>query len=160
MKDYVGQDRIEKQVELKASVARVWNALTDSKQFGEWFGVKLTGHFQLGKPMQGKILYPGYKHLKWEIVIQKIEHQRVFSFTWHPYAVDPNMDYSKETPTLVEFTLEPSGAGTTLTLTESGFDKIPHARRLEAFQKNESGWVEQMKNIAKYVSEHHHATAH
>ena len=100
------QDKIEKRIELNAPVARVWHALTDHREFGEWFRVALDGPFVPGQTSRGHITHPGYEHVKWEAVIQKMEPERLFSFTWHPYAVDPNVDYSKETPTLVEFRLE------------------------------------------------------
>ncbi|MBV8732381.1 MAG: SRPBCC family protein [Acidobacteriia bacterium] len=146
-------DRIEKRIELKAPVSRVWRALTDYRQFGEWFLVKLDGPFVAGQVARGQVTYPGYEHLKWEAVVQKIEPERLFSFTWHPYAVDPGVDYSNEPPTLVEFQLEPIPVGTLLLLTESGFDKIPADRRPEAFLRNDGGWTQQMKNIEKYVAE-------
>jgi uncharacterized protein YndB with AHSA1/START domain len=115
--------------------------------------VKLDGPFVPGQISGGQITYPGYEHLKWEAVVQKMEPERLFSFTWHPYAVDPKTDYSKETPTLVEFRLEKIAGGTRLLLTESGFDKIPSDRRLEAFRMNEGGWTEQMKNIESHVAQ-------
>ena len=146
------ENRIEKRIELEAPVARVWRALTDYREFGEWFRVKLEGPFVAGQVSRGHITYPGYEHVKWEAVVQKIEPERLFSFTWHPYAVDPNVDYSKETPTLVEFRLEKTANGTLLTLTESGFDTIPSHRRLEAFRMNEGGWAEQIKNVESYVA--------
>jgi uncharacterized protein YndB with AHSA1/START domain len=146
-------DRIEKRIELKASVARVWRALTDYREFGEWFRVKLDGPFVPGQVSRGQITYHGYEHLKWEAVVQKMEPERLFSFTWHPYGVNPKIDYSKETPTLVEFRLEETASGTLLVLTESGFDKIPSNRRDEAFRMNDGGWTEQMKNIEKHVAE-------
>jgi uncharacterized protein YndB with AHSA1/START domain len=144
-------DRIEKQVELKALPARVWQAIADHRQFGEWFCVNLESPFEPGKPTLGRITYPGYEHLVFEIVIQQIEPERLLSFHWHPYAIDPSKDYSHETPTLVEFRLEPIPGGTRLTVTESGFDKIPPERRAEAFRMNDGGWTEQMKNIDAYV---------
>ena len=144
-------DRIEKRIELKAPVARVWRALTDYREFGEWFRVKLDGPFVPGQVSTGHITYPGYEHVKWEATVQKMESERLFSFTWHPYAVDPQMDYSKEPTTLVEFRLEQTSGGTLLVLTESGFDKIPLNRRREAFLKNDGGWTEQMKNIESHV---------
>lgn len=146
-------DRIEKRVELKVPVSRVWRALTDYREFGEWFRVKLEGPFVPGQVAHGQITYPGYEHIRMEVVVQKMETERLFSFTWHPYAVDPKVDYSKETPTLVEFRLEKTPTGTLLLLTESGFDKVPSNRRLEAFRKNEGGWTEQMKNIESYVAQ-------
>ena len=145
-------DRIEKQIELKAHVSRVWRALTDSREFGEWFRVNIEAPFVPGQPAQGQILYPGYEHVTWRAVIQAMEPERLFSFTWHPYSVDPAIDYSQETPTLVEFRLEPTATGTLLMVTESGFDKIPTHRRLEAFRRNDGGWTQQMKNIEAYVA--------
>jgi len=146
------QDRVEKRLELKAPVSRVWQALTDYRQFGEWFQVKIEGPFVAGQVSRGHITYPGYEHLRWEAVIQKIEPEKLFSFTWHPYAIDPKVDYSKETPTLVEFRLEKTASGTLLLLTESGFDKIPRHRREEAYRKNAEGWTQQMENIEKYLT--------
>ena len=145
-------DRIEKQIELKAPVSRVWRALTDHREFGEWFRVRIDGPFVSGQVSTGNITYPGYEHLKWEAVVQKMEPEKLFSFTWHPYAIDPKMDYSGEPQTLVEFTLDPVPGGTLLRVTESGFDKIPGNRRAEAFRMNDGGWAQQMKNIEKHVS--------
>ena len=149
----MSNDRIEKQIDLKAPVSRVWRALTDYREFGEWFRVKLEGPFVAGKVTGGYITWPGYEHLRMEVVVQKIEPERLFSYTWHPYAKDPKVDYSGETPTLVEFTLEKSAKGTLLKVTESGFDKIPSERRLEAFRMNENGWAQQLTNIESYVAE-------
>ena len=146
-------DRIEKRIELKAPVSRVWRALTDYREFGQWFHVKLEGPFVPGQVSRGQITHPGYEHVKWEALVQQMEPERLFSFTWHPYAVDPNVDYSEETPTLVEFRLEETAGGTLLLLTESGFDKIPANRRLEAFRRNDGGWEQQMKNIESHVAQ-------
>ncbi|MGA2201438.1 MAG: SRPBCC family protein [Terriglobales bacterium] len=146
-------NHIEKRIELKAPVSRVWRALTDYREFGEWFRVKLNGPFVAGQVSRGQVTYPGYEHVQWEAVVQKMEPERLFSFTWHPFSVDPKIDYSKETPTLVEFRLEKTASGTLLLLTESGFDKIPIGRRLEAFRMNDGGWTEQMKNIENYVTQ-------
>jgi uncharacterized protein YndB with AHSA1/START domain len=146
-------DRIEKKIELKAPVARVWRALTDYREFGEWFRVKIDGPFVAGEVSRGHITWPGYEHLQWEAVVKAMEPERLFSFTWHPYAVDPKMDYSKEPQTLVEFQLKKTAEGTLLTVTESGFDKIPAGRRPEAFRMNENGWAQQTKNIERYVAE-------
>jgi uncharacterized protein YndB with AHSA1/START domain len=144
--------RIEKRIELKAPVSRVWRALTDFREFGEWFRVKLENPFAPGKISRGNITHPGYEHVQMEVMVQTMQPERVFSFTWHPYAVDPKIDYSKEPSTLVEFRLEKTATGTLLTLTESGFDKIPAHRRLEAFRKNDGGWTQQLKNIEAYVT--------
>lgn len=148
----IQEHHIEKRIELNAPVSRVWRALTDYREFGEWFRVKIDAPFVPGQVSRGHITYPGYEHVKWEAVMQKIEQERLFSFTWHPYAIDPKTDYSHETPTLVEFRLEKTATGTLLVVTESGFDKIPAARRFEAFRANDGGWAEQMKNIAAYVA--------
>lgn len=147
------ENRIEKRIELKAPVARVWRALTDHREFGEWFGVALEGPFVPGQDSRGRITHPGYEHLKMELVVQKMEPERLFSFTWHPYAIDPNTDYSAETPTLVEFRLEKTAAGTLLTVTESGFESIPPHRRAEAFRMNDGGWAQQVKNIESHVTQ-------
>ena len=144
-------DRIEKSIDLKAPIERVWRALTDHHEFGQWFRVKLEEPFAPGKVSHGHITYPGYEHLRWEAVVQRMEAPRLFSFTWHPYAVDPGVDYSPETPTLVEFRLEPIATGTRLTVTESGFDALPPHRRTTAFRMNEDGWAEQMTNIRAHV---------
>ena len=142
---------IEKQIWLKAPVARVWRALTDHREFGEWFRVKLDGPFVPGQVSRGQIAYPGYEHLKWEATIQTMEPERLFSFTWHPYAIDPNVDYAKEPTTRVEFRLAPKDGGTLLVVTESGFDAIPKERRFEAFRMNENGWSIQLTNIQRHV---------
>jgi len=147
------EHRIEKRIELSAPVSRVWRALTDYREFGQWFRVKLDGPFVPGQISRGHITHPGYEHVKWEVVIQKMEPERLFSFTGHPYAVDPKIDYSQETPTLVEFRLEKTATGTLLVVTESGFDKIPAHRLADAFRMNDGGWTEQMKNIGKYLAE-------
>jgi len=145
-------NRIEKSITLNAPVARVWKALTDHREFGQWFRVNLEGPFVPGKITRGRITYPGYEHIVMEVVVQKIEPESLFSFHWHPYAVDPKVDYSKETPTLVEFKLQKAGAGTLLRVIESGFDAIPAIRRDEAFRMNDGGWTEQLKNIEKHVT--------
>jgi uncharacterized protein YndB with AHSA1/START domain len=144
-------DRIERRIELKAAVSRVWKAITDYEEFGQWFRVKLDGPFVPGQVSRGRVMHPGYEHLVWEAVVQRIEPERLFSFTWHPYAVDQSVDYSKEEPTLVEFRLEPLENGTQLTVTECGFDKVPAGRRDEAFLRNDGGWAQQMDNIRAYV---------
>jgi uncharacterized protein YndB with AHSA1/START domain len=145
-------DRIEKRIELKAPVGRVWRALTDSKEFGQWFGVNLETPFVAGQSTRGRITHPGYDHLIMTVVVEKMEPERLFSFRWHPYAIDPKVDYSQETPTLVEFKLESIAGGTLLSVTESGFDALPAARRDEAFRMNDGGWTAQMKNIEDHVN--------
>lgn len=151
--DQIKSNQIKKMIELKASVSRVWEAITDHVQFGEWFRVKLDGPFKLGQEASGTLTYKGYEHLRWKVTVTEIEFHRAFAFTWHPYAVDPQVDYSGEIPTLVEFILEKSDIGTKLTITESGFDKVPSARRALAFRMNEGGWEAQTKNIEAYLAE-------
>jgi len=145
-------DRIEKRIELKAPVARVWRALTDYQEFGEWFKVNLEGPFVPGEIAYGQITHPGYEHVRMQIRIKDIVPERLFSYEWVPYSVDPNKDYTGETPTLVEFRLEPTPEGTLLMLTESGFDQVPAYRRAEAFRMNDGGWTQQMKNIESHVA--------
>jgi len=149
-------DRIEKRIELKVPVSRVWRALTDYREFGEWFRVKLEGPFVPGQMSRGRITHPGYEHVKWEALVQKMEPERLFSFTWaHAKSLEKanySEDYSKAPTTLVEFRLEKTANGTLLTLTESGFEKFPADRRLEDFCRNDGGWTEQMKNIERYVT--------
>ncbi len=144
-------DHIEKTIELSAPTSRVWKALTDHRQFGEWFRVQIEAPFVVGETSRGHITYPGYEHLRWEAVVQKMEPERLFAFTWHPYAIEPQQDYSGETPTLVEFTLESTTTGTRLRVVESGFDKLPSHRRDLAFRMNDGGWTIQMENIAGYL---------
>jgi uncharacterized protein YndB with AHSA1/START domain len=146
------ETQIQKQIEIAAPVSRVWRALTDYRQFGEWFLVKMDGPFVAGKPIGGQITPPGYEHVRMEIVVKAIEPETLFSYTWHPYSVDPKVDYTKEASTLVEFRLQATAGGTLLTVTESGFEKIPSERRAEAFLRNDGGWRQQMKNIEAYVS--------
>jgi uncharacterized protein YndB with AHSA1/START domain len=147
------KDRVEKRIELKAPLSRVWRALTDHNEFGQWFGVKLTAPFVPGQISRGQITYPGYEHVTMEVVVQKMEPERLFSFTWHPYAIDPKTDYSKEPQTLVEFRLQSAAAGVTLlSVTETGFENIPAGRRSEAFRMNDSGWAEQMQSIERHVA--------
>jgi uncharacterized protein YndB with AHSA1/START domain len=146
------ENMIEKRIELKAPLARVWRALTDHREFGEWFRVKLEGPFVPGHESVGQITYPGYEHVKWKATVKEMQKEKLFSFTWHPYAVEPNTDYSKEEPTLVEFRLQPTQGGTLLTITESGFDRIPAHRRMEALRMNDGGWTEQTRNIDAHVT--------
>lgn len=144
-------DRIEKSIELNASVDRVWRALTDHHEFGQWFRANLESPFVVGQTTRGRITYPGYEHLVMEVVVCAIEPKRLFSFNWHPYAVDTNVDYSMEPPTLVEFRLEPTPRGSLLRVSESGFNSLPAGRRAEAFRMNSGGWEEQVKHIASHV---------
>jgi uncharacterized protein YndB with AHSA1/START domain len=144
-------DRIEKTVIIKAPRSRVWRAISDARQFGEWFRVKLDGEFTAGATIRGTITYPGYEGLPMDMVIERIEPERRFAFRWHPG--DPRADYGAEPMTLVEFTLDEVSGGTRLTIVESGFDQLPLARRADAFRMNEGGWIEQIENITRYVPE-------
>ena len=145
-------DRIEKQVVLRAPRARVWRALTDTTEFGQWFGVRLEGKFVPGAEVRGPITIPGYTHVVMTVTVERVEPQHLFSYRWHPYAVDPKVDYSSEPTTLVEFKLEDFEGGTRLTVVESGFDRLPVARRAEAFRMNDGGWTAQLRNIERHVA--------
>jgi len=145
-------DRIAKQIVLKAPVERVWRALTDHVEFGQWFRVKLDGPFAVGEVSRGRMTYAGYEHLTWEAKVVRMDSPRLFAFTWHPYAVDPAVDYSQEPPTLVEFRLEPAGDGARLSVVESGFDAVPEHRRDEAMRMNDGGWAAQLNNIEAHVA--------
>jgi uncharacterized protein YndB with AHSA1/START domain len=146
-------DRIEKEIVMRAPRARVWKALTDAREFGRWFRADIQGDFVAGRPARGRITHPGYEHVAFEVEVERIEPERLFSFRWHPYAVDPKKDYSKEPTTLVTFELDEVAEGTRLRVTESGFDAIPADRRAEAFRMNSGGWEAQVKNIARHVAE-------
>jgi uncharacterized protein YndB with AHSA1/START domain len=145
-------DRIEKSVVLRASRSRVWRAITAVEEFGAWFGVRLETPFAEGATVRGKITHPGYEHLTMEMLVERIEPERYFSFRWHPYAIDAGVDYSSEPTTLVEFRLDEAEGGTVLTIVESGFDRVPLARRAEAFRMNDDGWAQQARNIERHVS--------
>lgn len=158
-------DRIEKSIVLRAPRARVWRALTDPQEFGDWFGMRFLDPFAPGATVRativGTIVDPDvaaaqrqHAGMTFELVIDRIEPQRVFSFRWHPGAVDPAVDYSKEPTTLVEFVLEELHDGTKLTVVESGFDRIPIERRALAFNGNEQGWGIVVTLIAKYLESH------
>jgi uncharacterized protein YndB with AHSA1/START domain len=156
-------DRIEKKVLLRAPRERVWRAISDSKEFGIWFGVAFQEPFVAGKPITGRMVTTSvdaeiaarqklYVGLAFEFVVDRIEPMSLFSFRWHPFAMDKNVDYSKEPSTLVVFELDEAQGGTLLTVTESGFDRIPLERRAKAFAANEGGWAAQMKLIEKYLA--------
>jgi len=147
-----GTDRIEKRFEVRAPRARVWRAIATAAEFGAWFGMKLEGDFVAGKTIRGRLTTPKYEHLTLELQVERIEPERYFSYRWHPYAIDPKVDYSAEPTTLVEFHLEEIPDGTAVTIIESGFDRIPLARRSEAFRMNEQGWTGQAKNLARHVA--------
>ncbi len=147
-----GTDRIEQQILLPNPQARVWRALTDSEQFSAWFGIRFAGPFKVGTTMPAKVTYKGKENVTLDIAIEAIEPEHRFAFRWHPFAMDVNIDYSKDPMTLVEFTLDAVDGGTLLKVVESGFDKVPASRRATAFEMNTGGWNSQMKNIAKYLA--------
>ena len=146
-------DRIEKRILFRAPRGRVWRALADAEAFGEWFGVKLKGTFAPGARLSGEVTHKGYEHVPFEITIERMDPERLFSWRWRPHTIDPKIDYSSEPTTLVVFELEETAEGTMLTVVESGFDGIPLTRRLEAYRGNEQGWAAQMKAIERYVSQ-------
>ena len=146
-------DRIERSIVIDAPRATVWNALAEAEAFGRWFGADLKGQtFATGQRARGNITYPGYEHLYFDVVIERMQPLELLSFRWHPYAIDPAIDYSKEKRTLVTFTLKDAGQGTLLTVVESGFDDVPPARRMEALRMNTGGWEGQLKNIQRHAT--------
>jgi uncharacterized protein YndB with AHSA1/START domain len=152
VRDRSTTDRIEKRMVVRAPRSRVWRAITTAQEFGAWFRVNLEGEFAEGKSIRGKITHPAYEHVTVDMLVERIEPERHFSYRWHPYAVEPGVDYSAEPTTLVEFILDEAEEGTAVTIIESGFDRIPLARRAEAFRMNDQGWAGQIKNIARYVA--------
>lgn len=152
MSTKVSTDRIEKLVTFDAPRSRVWRALTDVKQFNAWFGSALTGRFAPGAEVSGKLTFKNYEHVTMTLWIEAMEPERLFSFRWHPYAIEPGVDYSAEPTTLVTFTLEDAAGGTKLTIVESGFDAIPESRRAKAFSSNSAGWDGQARNIQKFLA--------
>lgn len=153
MKSISSTDCIERSVVIDAPRARVWQALANAEEFGTWFGAKLAGQvFVPGQRTRGQITYPGYEHLTFDVMVERVEPQVLLSFRWHPAAVDAAIDYSAEESTLVTFTLaDAPGQGTLLKVVESGFDQLPAERRLEAFRMNSGGWDAQMDNIVRHV---------
>jgi uncharacterized protein YndB with AHSA1/START domain len=153
VQDTTSTDRIEKNVVLRAPRSRVWRAITNAKEFSEWFQMKLDGEIAKGAKLYGTVTRPGNEHVNAiELLIEQIEPERYFSYRWHPYALDPKVDYSVEPTTLVEFILQETEGGTAVTIVESGFDRIPLARRAEAFRMNDKGWGGQVKNLERYVA--------
>ena len=158
-------DRIVRKILLRAPRERVWNAISDSRQFGAWFGAEFNEAFAPGKSASGRIVgtkvdaevaarQQPHADRVFEFAIDRIEPRRLFSYRWHPYAVEPGIDYSREPMTLVVFELEDAPDGTMLTVTESGFDRIPLERRAKAFERNGEGWTMQMTLIEKYLAAH------
>jgi len=158
----ISENSIEKRALLKAPLDKVWEALTDARQFGIWFGMALDGSFVAGKAVTGHIrptqvdpevakMQEPYAGMPVSWVVDRIEPKSLFSMRWHPYAIDRDVDYSGEPMTLITFTLKETGAGVELTVTETGFEHIPAHRRAEALKANAGGWAKQMELIAAYV---------
>lgn len=148
------RDRIERSVLLETPRDRVWRALSNAEEFGHWFGVALKGQrFVAGQRARGYITYPGYEHLLFDVLIERLEPERLLSLRWHPYAIDPAADYSNEPTTLVAFEIHGAPEGCRLSVVESGFDRIPLSRREEAFRMNSGGWDAQMVNIERHVAQ-------
>jgi len=145
-------DRIEKEFHVHAGRPRVWRAISDADEFGTWFGMKLDRPFAPGATVIGRLTIPGYEHVAVEMLVETIEPETRFSYRWHPYAVDPAIDYTAEPMTLVEFTLREEAGGTSVAITESGFDRLPASRRAEAFRMNEGGWASQSRKLAAHVA--------
>jgi uncharacterized protein YndB with AHSA1/START domain len=146
-------DRIERKILLKAPRKRVWQALSNAEEFGSWFGVKLAGKtFAPGQRTSGQITYPGYEYITFDVVVERMEPERLISWRWHPAPMEKGVDYSSEPTTLVVFELKDVEGGTLLSVVESGFDKVPPHRRMDAFRQNSEGWDGQMKNIEKHVA--------
>jgi uncharacterized protein YndB with AHSA1/START domain len=145
-------DRIEKHFHVGAERSRVWRAISDAGEFGAWFGMELDRPFAPGATVLGRLTLPGYDHVTVEILVEKVEPEGYFSYRWHPYAIDPAIDYRAEPTTLVEFRLEDAAGGTSVAITESGFDRLPAWRRAEAFRMNEAGWASQSKKLAAHVA--------
>jgi uncharacterized protein YndB with AHSA1/START domain len=152
MKLHKSTDRIEKQIVLSAPRSRVWRALANADEFGAWFGMKLEGTFAPGGRARGQITLAEHGRVTIEIAVERMDPESRMSYRWHPYAVESGVDYSNEPTTLVEFQLEEVAEGTRLTVVESGFDRIPAARRAEALRMNDAGWAGQLENIARHVA--------
>jgi uncharacterized protein YndB with AHSA1/START domain len=146
-------DRIEKEIVVRAPRPRVWRAISDKTEFGTWFGVRFPpGPFVSGEKVTGSMANPRYEHVRMEIEIVEVVPEERLSYHWHPYAIDPAVDYSSEPPTLVTFTLEDVPDGTLLKVVESGFDQVPLHRRAIALQMNGNGWAAQLQNIDRHVT--------
>lgn len=160
----VNTDRIEKTILLKAPLARVWRAISDAGEFGQWFGMTFEGRFVPGARLEGRITgttvdaevakaQRQHSGLTFDIQIERVEPQRLFSFRWHPAAIDPAVDYSREPTTLIEFTLAETPDGVRLTVVESGFDRLPAGRRAEAFASNDGGWSIVVTLVERYLAQ-------
>lgn len=144
-------DRIHKEITLRATRSRVWRALTDAEEFGEWFGVRFEGAFRVGETISGVLTKYEMAGVSFDMRIERMDAETYFAFRWHPYDVGPGADFDSEPTTLVEMRIEDVDGGTVLTLVESGFDSIPADRRVECFGRNEGGWKIQMENIRHHI---------
>lgn len=145
-------DRIERSIVINAPRPRVWRALANAEEFGAWFGANLKGKvFAPGQRVQGPITIEGFEHIQFDVVVERVEPEHLLSFRWHPYPIDPSLDYEKEQRTGVTFTLKDAGESTLLTVIETGFDNVSPERRLEAFRMNSDGWGAQLDNIQRHV---------
>ena len=146
-------DRIERSIHIKAPRSRVWRALSNAEEFGNWFGANLKGQrFAPGSRVQGNMTHAGYEHVAFDAVVERVEPETLLSYRWHPYAIDAAVDYSREQRTLVTFTLKEVHDGTLLTVTETGFDNVPAERRATAYDKHTGGWEQQLKNIDRHAT--------
>jgi uncharacterized protein YndB with AHSA1/START domain len=156
-------DRIEKKVLLRVPLERVWRAISDAAEFGAWFGVKFDGPFAEGADLTGTVtpttadaavakLQEPYAGAAFRLAVERIEPMRQCCFRWHPFAIDPGVDYSAEAMTLIVFELEPRSDGVQLTIGESGFERLPPARRASAYAANDGGWAHQIRLIEKYLA--------
>lgn len=150
--DDMTEDCIKKVVELAAPVSRVWRALTDYREFGQWFRVSLDGPFEPGAVSTGKMTYPGHEGHPWRAVVERMEPERLFSFRWNVSDARSDTPAAEPATTHVEFHLEPSPGGTRLTIMESGFSAIPENRRIEIMRGNKDGWEIQSVNVAAHVA--------
>jgi uncharacterized protein YndB with AHSA1/START domain len=146
-------DRIEKRIVLRAPRSRVWRALASPDEFGRWFGARLVGDFAPGSRVAGQLTTPGREHVTFELVVETVEPEALFAYRWHPAPADPELDRAHESMTLVEFRLTDVADGTELTVVESGFDRLPLARRASAFRVNDAGWTRQIENIQRFVAD-------
>lgn len=147
-------DRIERSIVIAAPRARVWRMISNAEEFGRWFGADLRGQsFAVGQRAQGPITIPGFTHVQFDVIVERVEPEHTFSWRWHPYAVDPKVDYSQEERTVVTWTLQDApGGGTLVKTVEAGFDKVPPHRRMEAFRMNSGGWDGQLENIRRHAT--------
>ena len=158
----MNQNRIEKQIVLNAPRERVWQAIVDSRRFGTWFGIEFEGPFVEHARTPGRIvptqvddkvaaMQEPWVGMACDFFVERIQPMDRFAFRWYAYPEGPDEDPDGNTMTLVEFHLQDADGGTRLTITESGFERVPAAHRAKAFTDNEGGWAMQVQLIAKYL---------